>query len=142
GLQQVNDPPTAEEQFTSTDERSFNTRDERSFHQEKTYFKDSIKDNMPEATAPDSPTAIELILNDKTLFPISKKRVDEWTALYPAVNTMQELRKMKGWLDANPTKRKTKRGIMRFVNSWLAREQDRGRQQETKSDSWGGVQSL
>ena len=33
---------------------------------------------------------------------------------------------MKGWLDANPTKRKTSRGIKRFVNSWLAKEQDKG----------------
>ena len=34
---------------------------------------------------------------------------------------------MAGWLDANPSKRKTKRGILRFVNGWLAREQDKGR---------------
>ncbi len=33
---------------------------------------------------------------------------------------------MTGWLDANPTKRKTARGIKRFVNSWLARAQDKG----------------
>lgn len=39
---------------------------------------------------------------------------------------MQELRKMRGWLDANPTKRKTSRGIRRFVNSWLSRSQDEG----------------
>ena len=104
--------------------------------------KKPLNKSMPEATASDSPTAIELILNDKSSYPISQKRVDEWSALYPAVDTMQELRKMKGWLDVNPAKRKTKRGVLRFVNSWLAREQDRGRQQETKSDSWEGVQSL
>ena len=33
---------------------------------------------------------------------------------------------MAGWLDANPTRRKTKAGIRRFVNGWLAKEQDRG----------------
>ena len=32
---------------------------------------------------------------------------------------------MKGWLNSNPTKRKTRRGIKRFINSWLAREQDK-----------------
>ena len=53
--------------------------------------------------------------------------MDEWSELYPAVDVMQELRKMAGWLDANPSKRKTKRGILRFVNGWLAREQDKGR---------------
>ena len=33
---------------------------------------------------------------------------------------------MAGWLDANPKRRKTKQGILRFVTSWLAREQDKG----------------
>jgi predicted phage replisome organizer len=45
---------------------------------------------------------------------------------YPAVNIEQELRKMKGWLFSNPTKRKTSRGINAFINRWLCREQDRG----------------
>ena len=39
---------------------------------------------------------------------------------------MAELRKMKGWCEGNPAKRKTRRGIVRFVNTWLAKEQDRG----------------
>ena len=37
---------------------------------------------------------------------------------------------MKGWLDSNQKKRKTKRGILRFVNAWLSREQDKGRRYE------------
>lgn len=106
--------------------------------------KKTINKDMPEASAPDSPTAIELILNDKTLFSISEAKTKEWAVLYPAVDIKQELRKMKGWLDANPAKRKTKRGILRFVNSWLAREQDKGPRQiaSNNSDSWGGIQTL
>lgn len=69
---------------------------------------------------------ISLPLNDKSLYPVIQSQVDEWSGLYPAVDIMQELRKMAGWLDANPSKRKTKRGILRFVNGWLSREQDRG----------------
>ena len=72
------------------------------------------------------PSVIELILNDKSLFPIHQDDIDLWSELYPSVDIMQELRKMKGWLDSNPTKRKTKNGIKRFINSWLSREQDRG----------------
>jgi|GEM_PF-1784999 phage replication O-like protein O len=95
-------------------------------------LKTLLKKDMPKAKVLDSPTAIELILNDKTLYPISEERVKEWSSLYPAVNIMQELRKMKGWLDANPVKRKTQRGILRFVNSWLAREQDKGLKQPSQ----------
>ena len=68
---------------------------------------------------------IALPLNDKTEYPIIAKEVKEWSALYPAVDVMQELREMRGWLLANPEKRKTRRGILRFVIGWLSREQDK-----------------
>lgn len=45
---------------------------------------------------------------------------------YPAVDVMQELRKMAGWCESNTTKRKTRRGVRAFITSWLARAQDRG----------------
>ena len=79
--------------------------------------------------APCQPTAtpvITLTLNDKTEYPVTEEQVEEWTNLYPAVDVMQALRKMKGWLDANPSRRKTKKGILRFINNWLSKEQDRG----------------
>ena len=71
------------------------------------------------------PSVIQLTLNDKSLYDVSKNDFDEYEELYPNVDIMQELRKMKGWLNANPTKRKTKRGIKRFINNWLSREQDK-----------------
>lgn len=75
--------------------------------------------------APSSPIVISIILNDKTEYPITEADVQGWKDLYPAVDVMQELRKMKGWADANPSKRKTKNGIKRFINAWLSKEQDR-----------------
>lgn len=72
------------------------------------------------------PAVISLTLNDKSEFAVTQSDIDGWAELYPAVNILQELRSMKGWLDANPTKRKTRNGIRRFVNGWLAREQDKG----------------
>jgi len=75
---------------------------------------------------PTAPPIITLTLNDKTEYPVTEEQVEEWAKLYPAVDVIQELRKMKGWLDANPSKRKTKKGILRFINNWLSKEQDRG----------------
>lgn len=69
-------------------------------------------------------SVINLTLNTGEEFSISEEDFREWCALYPAVDVMQELRKMRGWLDANPARRKTKRGIKRFIVSWLARCQD------------------
>ena len=50
----------------------------------------------------------------------------EYTALYPAVDVPQALRSMRGWLLANPGKRKTLNGMPRFIHTWLSREQNRG----------------
>ena len=56
-----------------------------------------------------------------------------WQKAYPAIDVYQELNAMESWLDANPTKRKTPRGIKRFVNSWLARAQDKGGSLQVKA---------
>lgn len=79
----------------------------------------------PERSAPD-PSGILLPLNDKTFYDVPLGKITLWKDTYPAVDIEQEIRKMIAWLDSNPTKRKTKRGVERFINSWLSREQDRG----------------
>ena len=93
--------------------------------------------------APSSPVVISIILNDKTEYPITQADVEGWKDLYPAVDVMQELRKMKGWADANPQKRKTKAGIKRFINAWLSKEQDRyhgpGNSQQQPYQGRGGA---
>lgn len=66
-----------------------------------------------------------LPLNDGTNWEIYSADVNELQPLYPAVDVRQELRSMKGWLIGNPTNRKTKRGIKRFITSWLDKEQDK-----------------
>lgn len=50
----------------------------------------------------------------------------KWQRAYKKVDVHQELAAMDAWLDANPTRRKTKVGMNRFVNSWLARAQNQG----------------
>lgn len=82
--------------------------------------------NGAEPAEPSPPPAITLPLVDKSEFPITPAQVAEFRELYPAVDVMAELREMRGWCIGNPTKRKTKAGIMRFVTSWLSKEQDKG----------------
>lgn len=83
---------------------------------------------LPAGAAPaTSPVFIILILNDKTEYSIDEKQISEWESLYPAVDVRHELRKYKGWADAKPERRKTRKGIRASVNSWLAKEQDKSR---------------
>ena len=72
------------------------------------------------------PPLITLPLNNGTEWPVTTEMVSEWSALYPAVDIMQELRKMRGWCCAKPKNRKTPRGIQAFITNWLSKEQDRG----------------
>lgn len=89
----------------------------------------AIKDNTicPELenSAP-TPSGILLPLVDKSFYDVPMDKIALWRETYPAVDIEQELRRMIAWLDSNPTKRKTRRGIERFVNNWLARTQDSG----------------
>lgn len=77
---------------------------------------------------------ITITLNDKSEFPIYQHMIDEWIELYPNVDIMQELRNMKGWCKANPERRKTKKGIMRFIVGWLSREQDKPKYNKPDKD--------
>lgn len=82
--------------------------------------------NASEPNHETEPPIITLTLNTKEEYPVFQKDISEWRELYPAVDIMQELRKMKGWCRDNPQKRKTKSGIRRFIGNWLSREQDKG----------------
>lgn len=67
---------------------------------------------------------IGLPLNDGSEHGVTEEELAEYSRLYPAVDVMQQLRNMRGWLLANPQKRKTRRGIKAFIATWLAKEQD------------------
>ena len=85
-----------------------------------------VKEYAQSADESASAPAYRLILHDGSYYPISKEDISKWAALYPAVDIEQEIRKMIGWSEANPQNRKTKRGVLAFINRWLAREQDKG----------------
>lgn len=73
------------------------------------------------------PAVVGIRLNDGTVHEVAESKASTWQKLFPAVDVKQELNKMRAWSDANPSKRKTKRGVERFIVNWLSREQDKGR---------------
>jgi len=84
-----------------------------------------------------------MILNTGEHWQPEETDVIAWEKAYPAVDVRQELNAMESWLDANPTKRKTKVGIKRFCNSWLARAQDKGGSPQAKAKGgYGGLRSM
>lgn len=77
-------------------------------------------------SAPEAPPLVSIILNDGTEFAVTQDIYDRLARTYPAVDTMQQLREIENWCFSNPKNRKTRNGVMRFINSWFSREQDKG----------------
>lgn len=75
-------------------------------------------------------------------FEISQEDIDLWAGLYPAVDVMQDLRSMKGWLLSNPKKKKTKGGIKRFITNWLSKSQNSGGSLRARPASQGGSSTV
>lgn len=98
---------------------------EKEWEWEKELEKDS-KDICTEPQSDSVPPVLTFPLNDGSQYGVTEEQVKEWASLYPAVDVPQALRSMRGWLLANPKKRKTKAGVLRFVTAWLSREQDKG----------------
>lgn len=65
-----------------------------------------------------------LPLNSGEEFAVTEEDFEVWKKAYQAVNVLQELQKMVAWLHSNPTRKKTRSGVKKFVNSWLSRAQD------------------
>lgn len=71
-------------------------------------------------------SGILLPLNDKTTYDVPHEKISTWKQAYPAVDVEQEFKKMVAWLESNPKKKKTRRGVNQFINGWLERAQNRG----------------
>lgn len=75
--------------------------------------------DMP-GTKCSEPVAV-LPLKDGTEYEISVESFEEFVSAYPEINVLSEMRKMRAWCLSNPANRKTRRGIMKFINGWLGR---------------------
>ena len=67
---------------------------------------------------------MELLLKSGSEFHVEQADIIEWQRTYKAIDVNHELDRMRQWLDANPGKRKTERGMKRFIVAWLSRASD------------------
>lgn len=87
-----------------------------------------IENTSPELSqTPGSPVVVNIPLIDKTNYEVTEELVAQLRGYYPAIDVLAEIRKAAGWCVGNPKNRKTRRGVMKFLTSWLARAQDRAR---------------
>ena len=103
----------------------------------KSKGKSKLLSNLQENTAGEpesagaSPAAPEpadceaIPLNDGSEWTPTREQFEEFERLYPALDVRQKFRDMRAWSLANPSNRKTRTGVLRFVTAWLTREQNR-----------------
>lgn len=77
---------------------------------------------MPPPAVTELPVLGIPLVNGKE-HPVYRRDIEEYVSLYPDINVEQELRNMRGWCLANPTRRKTRKGVRTFINSWLKKSQ-------------------
>lgn len=78
----------------------------------------------PTPTSVPAPGSVALIpLDDGTEHPVTEAEIAEYRAAYPLVDPIAECRKARAWCVASPANRKTRRGVGKFLNGWMARAQ-------------------
>lgn len=90
---------------------------------EKETREQSIEEEGKTVIGPEKLTGITLILNDGSEFAVAEDYIERMKPLFPNVDIRKELRKMSAWCINNPARRKTRRGVTRFINSWLSSSQ-------------------
>jgi hypothetical protein len=85
-------------------------------------------DSGAESSAPEAEAVagyLPVVGRDEPDYGVAVSMVEGYQESYPGVDVIAQLREMKSWLRSNPTKMKTRRGLPRFINGWLAKEQNK-----------------
>lgn len=69
-----------------------------------------------------TPSEYNIILKDDTEYNIPLEDIEFYRKSYPNVDVDANLRSMVAWCYSNPSNRKTRRGITKFINGWLDRD--------------------
>lgn len=72
-------------------------------------------------TAQEEQAVAEIPLEDGTNFAAPADLLAELRIAYPRLNLATEFGKARVWCVANPTQRKTRRGVAKFLNAWMGR---------------------
>lgn len=74
----------------------------------------------------------EIPLRCGGVFPVSLPDLERLQLGVSKEEKIRTMNKIRSWCQANPVKRKTKRGFWRFVNGWFSREQERRMRYDAK----------
>lgn len=114
--------------------------------EEREEFKEvNPKDICGEADEPPSPPTEPVVITLTALkgeiYPVTQKQVDEWKDAFPALDIIATIKQARVWMEANPAKRKTLKGMKAFLVNWFSREQNRGgKPAKPYAGAWRGTE--
>jgi len=74
------------------------------------------------------------VVGETKTWELQEKMLLRLKEIYPNLDVLGECKKALFWLENNPTRRKTARGMSKFIASWLERAQNRPRSGAVKED--------
>ena len=80
-----------------------------------------------ELAAPEAVPVVLIPLVGGKEFGVQAAKVAEWQMAFPGVDVQTALLRARQWCIDNPSRKKTAKGAPKFLNAWLAREQDNSR---------------
>jgi len=81
--------------------------------------------SAPVALTPPQEIFIFIPLRGGEEYGMTEEMTREFERSYPDLDVRGKLQKIRTWSISNPTKQKTARGILRFINYWLAGDNDK-----------------
>ena len=90
------------------------------------------KKKISPAPSPEDAVLMLLTSSYEIEYPVTKEKRAEYQKTYPGIDVDQELRSVQQWCIDNPSRRKTARGMPRFLNAWMDRAQNRPRPKQDK----------
>ena len=66
-------------------------------------------------------TSMEIKLKDGSFYEVKESDLIAWSRTYKDCNVFYEVKAAAEWCEANPSRRKTLRGVKRFLNAWLSK---------------------
>lgn len=96
-------------------------------------YGDTCTETLPASSVPDDPPPSEVVETfptegKKRHWHLTKAELAELQNYFPSLDVHAECLKALAWCKANPTKRKTARGMPAFLTNWLNRATNRGGQ--------------
>ena len=76
-------------------------------------------------------------------WPLVESQVAEWRTLFPSLDIMAQCRAALAWVLASPERKKTARGMRKYLVGWFNRNQNRGAWNGAKQRDWtvGGTRA-